>query len=150
MSLALAGLDGGLRVRLDEGDWAACVAAGGGSLDGPLRPAVESSSTDVDPALVQAVAIAVGGPSFVQLTTAARDRGLVARIGCLGRSAVGAARVVLPAGVAGDDPVAVPGVEVSAFPPDRLVPRSCAWSLPTGPAPDPAPVTLSCCRTQWR
>ena len=119
MSPALARLDGGLRVRLDESGWAACAT--GLDVPGPLRPAQPPADLAIEPALRQAVTVALTGPALVQLTTAVRGRGLVASIGCNGQSAAGAARVVLPAGVAGDEPMAVPGVEVSAFPPDRIV-----------------------------
>ena len=142
MSPALAPLDGGLRVRLDEGGWAACVT--GLDVQGPLRPAQPAADLAIEPALRQAVTLALGGPALVQLTTAARGRGLAASIGCNGHRAAGAARVVLPAGVAGDDPVAVPGVEVSAFPPEgivaellRLVPPDRAGSKPPPVRTDP-------------
>jgi len=138
VSLALAPLDGALRVRLDEDGWAACAT--GFDVPGPLRPAQPPADRAIEPALRQAVTVALTGPALVQLKTAARGRGLVASIGCNGQSAAGAARVVLPAGVAGDDPTAVPGVEVSAFPPDRIVAELLRLVPPDRAGSKPQPV----------
>jgi len=143
VSLDLAPLEGALRVRLGETDWAACVSAAGLDVAGPLMPAQPASGQPVAADLRRAVALAVSGPTLVQLTTASQDRGLVASLGSDGVTAAGAVRIVVPAGVAGPAPAALPGVEVSAFTPERLVGEVLRLVPPDRPvAAVPEPVQL--------
>lgn len=137
MSATLAPLDGALRARLGERDWAAASAGVAGlpgwagvlpvDRDGSVvAPAGASGpaggSDDPDPVLRAAVAGAGAATVTIEVAAAAGDRALLAVLWCGAEAGSGLARgvdVVPGAGLEGTTPR--PGVEVSAFPAARLV-----------------------------
>ncbi|WP_158374829.1 hypothetical protein [Cellulosimicrobium cellulans] len=133
MTATLAPLDGGLRARLRERDWAV-ASAGVQGLPGwagalPVDrdgSAVEPGGADgpdpVDPVLRAAAEGAGAALVTVEVAAAAGERALLAVLWSDAEAGSGLARgvdVVPGAGLAGTTPR--PGVEVSAFPAERLV-----------------------------
>lgn len=136
MTATLAPLDGALRARLRERDWAAASAgvtglpgwAGvlpvdrDGSAVEPPAPARADAADGVDPLLRAAVEGAGAALVTVEVAAAAGDRALLAVLWSDAQAGSGLARgvdVVPGAGPAGTTPR--PGVEVSAFPAAGLV-----------------------------
>lgn len=127
MSTPTLELDGGgLRVRLDEPQWADVAGATGLDLAASaLRPLVDADpegaagATGVDPgpadpAVVEAARLALGpAPVSVSLVTGAGDRGVLATMGADPVS-LGLATRVLVAAADGSGPQGVPGVELTA------------------------------------
>lgn len=107
---------------LDEAAWADLVRATGlGTTTSPLRPLGDhaAGADHPEPALVEATALALGRADVgVTLMSGVGERGIVAQLGS-DRQALGVAtRAVVP-GESG--PIAVPGVQLGAYPPSRLV-----------------------------
>lgn len=125
MTLALAPLDGALRARLEETDWAGLLATAGVSGAGsPLAPidGVHPNRRAYDGALREAAGLAVGPAALrLELATTSGDRGVLGVIGCDGRAAAGAVRVVAMPTPESLEASPVPGVELSGFPAERLV-----------------------------
>lgn|GEM_PF-2901617 len=138
MSPVLAPLDGALRARLEEREWAAAGAgvpglpgwAGvlpvdrdGSPVTPPAPPAAGAAAPEgVDPVLRAAVEGGAAALVAVEVAAAAGDRALLAVLWSDAEAGSGLARgldVVPGAGLAGTTPR--PGVEVSAFPVSRLV-----------------------------
>lgn len=137
MSPVLAPLDGALRARLEEREWAAAGAgvpglpgwAGvlpvdrdGSPVPPPAPPAAGAAAPEgVDPVLRAAVEGGAAALVAVEVAAAAGDRALLAVLWSDAEAGSGLARgldVVPGAGLAGTPR---PGVEVSAFPVSRLV-----------------------------
>lgn len=117
MTISLQPVSDGLRVQLDEAQWAALVSGHDPAPSGALAPLpVEEAAGDeavADEALSAAAALATGAPLRLELVTGAGDRGVAAQIGCDAAAVGVAVRVLVPA-EDGSGPVAVPGVEVGA------------------------------------
>ncbi len=147
MSLALAPLEGALRVRLDEAAWAGLVGTTEASPDTMLRPlpGTTPSSPGYDGALRESAALALGPAGLhLDVVTARGDRGLLGVIGSDGRSAASAVRVV--ATPAGASAVPVPGVEVSGFAAEHLADEVLRLVPPDGvtvPLADGEPTEVS-------
>ncbi len=148
MSHALTPLDGALRVRLDETDWAGLVPSTDASAESMLRPlpgATSASSAGYDGALRESAALALGPAGLhLDVVTARGDRGLIGVIGSDGRTAAAATRVV--ATPPGGRAVPVPGVEVSGFAAERLVDELLRLVPPDGvtvPLADGEPSVVS-------
>lgn len=122
---ALAPLDGALRVRLDEADWAAALAAAGVSGSGsPLAPidGTAPAGAAYDGALLETAGLALGPAALrLEVATTSGDRGVLAVLGCDGRAGAGAVRVVALPSPGSIEASPVPGVELSGFPAERLV-----------------------------
>ena len=138
-------LEGGLRVRLSEDQWRGLAGAVELPADawGVLAP-LNTPGDDVpdekyDGALISATRLALGaGLVHLDVTTMAKERGLVASLGSDGESAAGAARVLV-ASDGGTGPAApVPGVEVSAVHADGLVGEVMRLFPPEVPLQPPA------------
>ncbi|WP_431838370.1 hypothetical protein [Cellulomonas sp. Y8] len=138
MTAALAPLDGALRTRLGERDWAAASAGvpglpgwaevlpvdrDGSPVAPPPPPADDAAAPEgVDPVLRAAVEGGAAALVAVEMAAAAGERALLAVLWSDAQAGSGVARgvdVVPGAGLAGTTPR--PGVEVSAFPVSRLV-----------------------------
>jgi hypothetical protein len=130
---ALTLLDGGLRARLDEREWA-LASTGVDGLPGwaAVLPVDRDGSAvatpgggvgdGVDPVLRGAVTAGGAALVAVEIAAASGDRAVLAVLWADARAGSGLARgvdVVPGAGPAGTTPR--PGVEVSAFPAERLV-----------------------------
>ncbi|VTR76767.1 hypothetical protein [Cellulomonas hominis] len=133
MTAALAPVDGALRARLGEREWA-LVSTGVDALPGwadvlpvdrdgsVVEPPEDGAADHVDPVLRGAVQ--AGGAALVAIEVAAvaAERAVLAVLRADARAGSGLARgvdVVPAAGLAGTTPR--PGVEVSVFPVGRLV-----------------------------
>lgn len=145
-------LEGGLRVRLSEDQWRGLAGVAELPDDAwgvlaPLNtPAEDAPGEKYDGALISATRLALGaGLVHLDVTTMAKERGLVASLGSDGESAAGAARVLV-ASDGGTGPARlVPGVEVSAVHADGLVGEVMRLFPPDVPLQPPAasdPVTL--------
>lgn len=132
MTRVLEPLDGALRARLDEPDWAAARAGVPGlpgwadvlpvGRDGSPVGDPGDTGDDVDPVLRAAVEAAGASVVTIEVAAAAGERALLAVLWSDTRAGSGLARgvdVVPGAGLAGTTPR--PGVEVSAFPVEQLV-----------------------------
>ncbi|WP_282946141.1 hypothetical protein [Cellulomonas endometrii] len=133
MTAALAPVDGALRARLDEREWA-MASAGVDGLPGwadvlpvdrdgsAVDPPGDGAAGHVDPALRGAVEACGAALVAVEVAAVARERAVLAVLRTDTRAGCGLARgvdVVPAAGLAGTTPR--PGVEVSVFPVGRLV-----------------------------
>jgi hypothetical protein len=161
VTATLAPLDGALRARLDEREWA-WASAGVDGLPGwaAVLPVDRDGSAvatpgggavdDVDPVLRGAVTAGGGALVAVEVTAASADRAVLAVLRAGARAGSGLARgvdVVPGAGPAGTTPR--PGVEVSAFPVARLVDEVLRHVPPApvrttaGPATVPEELTVA-------
>jgi hypothetical protein len=138
VSIGLAALDGGLRVRLDEPDWVGLLrAAGVAGTPSPLAPIddVRPSGSTYDGALVEAAALTIGPAALrLELVTTSGDRGVLGAVGSDGRTAGAAIRVVALPDAASLEAAPVPGVELSVFPAERLVQEVLRTFPPDGMA----------------
>jgi hypothetical protein len=125
VSHAFAADDGALRVRVDESAWVGLLVAAGVSGTGsPLAPidGVPADPGPYDAALREAAGLALGPAALrIELATTSGDRGVLGVLGCDGRAAAGAVRVVALPTADAVEAAPVPGVELSAFPAERLV-----------------------------
>lgn len=166
MTPVLAPLDGALRARLDEREWAAASAGVPGlpgwagvlpvDRDGsvvsppPPPPAGTAAPEGVDPVLRAAVEGGAAALVVVEVAAAASERALLAVLRSDTEAGSGLARgvdVVPGAGLAGTTPR--PGVEVSAFPVSRLVDEvlrhvpDAPVRVPAAPATVPEELTIA-------
>lgn len=147
MSAAFTKEGGAARLRADEGDWAAAVAATDVPVEqaGALAPLTEPADGVTDPSVVSAAELSIGPAQLhIDVTTVSGDRGLIASIGSDGVVGASAARVLLvPRG--GEPTSFVPGVELSLFRAENVTSEIMRLLPPDAPLATgavPAPITI--------